>query len=448
MNVRSIQRPDRKFTRPRIFSLHIISSHISSFNNKYTSSFKGEFIPALNPLREEIFDLCGGSLGNHCDLMQPPPDSDFDSKIKKWVLQSAAREILYVKEFKPSEQHRICNCLRSPINKSSSINILKSNRFDSYHYSGLQTCGLGWVCPVCGSKISERRKNELTQGFHNWRSKGGEVYMLTLTAPHHVNQSLKYLSDAMIKAHRLFKNRKPWKRFFSSYNITGDIRGLEVTHSFFNGWHVHFHILLFFPLPLSPDSFVSIEDFLYTQWASACVSAGLDSPSREHGLRFEDGSRAAKYVSKWGLEHELTKSHIKKGHQGHYTPFDFLRLYIAGDTRYAELFREYTAVFKGKPQLKYSDGLRDILGLGKEKKDEEIAEEHIEEASLFAEIPLNVWKVILKASNERDPITKKKSNRSLIGRILIDVCPKGIESFYDFITDLMSKYKYFQVMVT
>jgi len=428
--------------------LNIITPHSLSFKNKDASSVKGVRRHELSPLTEEAFDSFSGPLGNHCDLMQPLPDFDVDSKVKKWVLQSAAREILYVNGFKPSEQHRICNCLRKPIKRSSSIHILKSDRFDSYHYSGLQTCGLGWVCPVCGSKISERRKNELTQGFHNWRSNGGEVYMLTLTAPHHMGQSLKYLSDAMIKAHRLFKNRKPWKRFCSLHNIVGDIRGLEVTHSFFNGWHVHFHILLFFPSVLSSDAFVSIEDFLYTQWASACVSVGLDSPSREHGLRFEDGSRAAKYVSKWGLEHEVTKSHIKKGRQGHYTPFDFLRLYIAGDTRYAELFREYTAVFKGKPQLKYSDGLRDILGLGKEKRDEEIAEERIEDASLFVEIPLDVWKVILKASNERDPITKKKKNRSLIGRILVDVCPKGIEAFYDFITDLMFRYKDFQVMVT
>jgi len=32
----------------------------------------------------------------------------------------------------------------------------------------------------------------------------------------------------------------------------------------------------------------------------------------EHGLDLRDGKYADKYVSKWGIEHELTKGHVKK----------------------------------------------------------------------------------------------------------------------------------------
>ena len=39
----------------------------------------------------------------------------------------------------------------------------------------------------------------------------------------------------------------------------------------------------------------------------ACEKAGLDQPSYEHGLDLRNGQKAASYVAKWGLEHEMTK---------------------------------------------------------------------------------------------------------------------------------------------
>jgi hypothetical protein len=214
--------------------------------------------------------------------------------------------------------------------------------------------------------------------------------------------------------------------------LAGTLRGLEVTHSFENGWHVHFHVLLFFHAPFG--GLQALEEALFHSWCSCCVSCGLGAPSRQHGLKLDDGSYAEKYVTKWGMEAEITKSHIKKGREGHFTPFDFLRLYTDGDLRYADLFREYTEVFKGKNQLSPSPGLRGLLGLGKEKSDEDIESEEIEKAALFAEIPLNVWRVILSK-------TREKKNRSLIGKILVDICPQGKGALHDFIIDLYEEHE-------
>ncbi|RIW97499.1 replication protein, partial [Acinetobacter baumannii] len=63
----------------------------------------------------------------------------------------------------------------------------------------------------------------------------------------------------------------------------------------------------------------------------ACEKAGLDQPSYEHGLDLRNGQKAASYVSKWGVEHEMTKGHIKKGKTDSKTPFDLLRDYAEGD---------------------------------------------------------------------------------------------------------------------
>ncbi|WP_458127413.1 hypothetical protein, partial [Raoultella ornithinolytica] len=62
----------------------------------------------------------------------------------------------------------------------------------------------------------------------------------------------------------------------------------------------------------------------FEQWKKACEKAGLDQPSYEHGLDLRNGQKAASYVSKWGLEHEMTKGHIKKGKTDSKTPFDLL----------------------------------------------------------------------------------------------------------------------------
>jgi hypothetical protein len=61
------------------------------------------------------------------------------------------------------------------------------------------------------------------------------------------------------------------------------------------------------------------------------------------------------------------------------------------------------------------------------KTEEDYADEEIEECSLFSNIPLNVWRVILK---------KAKSDPGYIGKILVDICPQGEIAFYDFIIGL------------
>lgn len=137
-------------------------------------------------------------------------------------------------------------------------------------------------------------------------------------------------------------------------------------------------------------------------WSDACLSAGLDEPSKEHGAMIQSGNSAGDYVSKWGLEHEMTKAHIKEGREGGLTPFQFLDKYLEGDERYKNLFLEYAKAFKGKKQLVWSKGLRDLLKMQPEISDEEIAESEDPDSFLFAQIPLEVWGVILKAEKRAE----------------------------------------------
>ena len=131
----------------------------------------------------------------------------------------------------------------------------------------------------------------------------------------------------------------------------GQIRALEVTHgrkATNNGWHPHFHILMFVTCKADAEMLAAWKLRLHERWVAYCKKAGLGAPSLEHGIDLQDGKHADRYVSKWGLEDELTKAHLKKGKAGGETPFDLLRAVAEdGCKQAASLFAEFAACFKG-----------------------------------------------------------------------------------------------------
>jgi hypothetical protein len=170
--------------------------------------------------------------------------------------------------------------------------------------------------------------------------------------------------------------------------IVGTVRALEVTYGA-NGWHVHSHEILFSRGEARPDA-----DGLLPVWQTACIRSGFKAPNG-HGLSVEDGSKAAEYASKWGAAEELTKAHVKRGKEGGRSPWDLLRDGGSGDRQAAALFVQYAGQFKGKKQLVWSKGLRDLLGLGAERTDEELAGEQVEESVVIATLTREEWSAVL-----------------------------------------------------
>lgn len=336
-----------------------------------------------------------GSLGTTYEITQPPPTQKsakpgivrVSGRLEKWALQSVSRVLL------PGE--RVRTCLRSM--RAKEISVWKS-RENQAHYSGLMVCGSVWTCPVCAQKISERRRIELVQAVAKWHKMGGYVHLLTLTVPHYSNDALKPLLSRFSNARRKMMNRKSWKNWKAENGLAGTVRALEVTHGS-NGWHVHTHELLFTREPL-PD-LDQVQADLLKMWQSAAVSAGLPEPN-EHGLDLRNGDYAAAYAGKWGLEHELTKSNVKKGRHGSKTPWDLLRsVFAAGlgteeSIEDSELFQNYAKAFKGKRQLVWTRDLRRLLNIEEEKTDQELAEQIEETAELLGLITPKQWKLILK----------------------------------------------------
>ena len=180
----------------------------------------------------------------------------------------------------------------------------------------------------------------------------------------------------------------------------GRIRAFEVTHGrkgTNNGWHPHYHFLQFCQVKADAAQLMDWRTRLYLRWDACCQRAGLGSPSFAHGIDLQDGRKADRYISKWGLEDELTRGHTKKGRAGGETPFDLLRAVLADkeDRQAAALFLEFSQCFKGKRQLSWSNGLKARFNQA-EKDDQEIASEAVEDAQLLGLLTVQQWRDVLK----------------------------------------------------
>lgn len=308
-------------------------------------------------------------------------------RTERYALQSVAKKAL------PTE--RVSKCLRFVA--SSDVSVWQHLKTKKAFYGGLQVCGSVWHCPICASKISEKRRLELQQAFELYKNEGGNIAFLTLTFSHKKFDSLKDILDKFTQASRRFKSGRNYQRIKSMMDIEGTIKGLEVTYSNNNGFHPHTHEIIFYKNKIDLKL---LEDMLYQLYKSACDFYGLKI-TRKRGLTLQSGKDANDYLSKfgkgnWTLEQEMTKAHIKKGkNEKSLTPFDFLKFYFeTEDKKYLQLFREYAHVFKGKRQLVWSKGLKSRF-IVEDKTDAELANEKIEDADLLGNISFEDWKLII-----------------------------------------------------
>ena len=319
----------------------------------------------------------------------------------KYSLQNESVKLL------PNERVRFC--LRHRVDATKGIEVRYNQKIEQAHYSNVQRCGSVWTCPICSAQISEGRRLELKQAIEYWQGQGkaqesgGMVYLLTLTNPHHHGDNLVQLLQGQKKALKYFWSDRKSKEKFKSLDKVGHITATEVTYGV-NGWHPHYHILLFFTKPIDIKA---LRSFLANCWQNCCEKSGLKIPSLEHGCDLRDGKYADKYVSKWGLADEVTKGHIKKGKEGSATPWDLLRQSQEGCKKSGHLFQVFAEAFKGKRQLSWSKGLKSLLRVDI-RKDEELAQVTDKDSVAVDMLALELWRLILRYKSRADYLRAKE----------------------------------------
>lgn len=369
-------------------------------------------------------------------------------RCERYALQSIARWLL--------PKSRTAKCLRLRSSGRSTVDVIRSQAHGSTCYSGLQTCASVWGCPVCSAKISERRRSDLSRSIDAWEAQGGVVWLLTLTHPHTAGDALAGLLDAETKAlHRFFSSRSG-VALRDALGMVGHVRGWEVTHGRLrpinNGWHPHFHVLLFLKCTPAASMF-ECQAQAFQVWRRVCLSAGLPAPSAAHGCTIGDGAEAAAYVAKtgteaartnlvhdtktgteptgtnstadtvtgphWGLDCEVTKGHTKRAKDGE-TPFDLLRALLADRTDHeaGRLFSEFAAAFHGRRQLVWSRGLRELVGLPPDLTDAETECLQDDDAEVLGRLSPDAWRAIVSADLRAEVLELARHGWEPVQRLL------------------------------
>lgn len=316
-----------------------------------------------------------------------PDERMTNNRLVRWARLDAACQLL------PDE--RVAKCFRVPVKEL--IDIIKSPKHKRAHYNGTVICGSVWHCPVCAAKITERRRIELQSGIDKAAEMGLYTCMATFTLQHTITDQLTSLENAQTEALRKMTSGRWYQGFKKNFGIVGNVTGIENTFGFIYGWHFHRHKIYFSKRPIDQSQCENIKNELSFQYRKKLDGLGYYAHP-VHGVDVRPGdSSVADYVAKyghekntnWSLAAEATKGSSKNSIKSadNLTPFEFLDYSLMKDDEQAGiLYQEYAAAMKGKRQLRWSPGLRELLGLGIEATDEELAQAQDEDGGNFAQL--------------------------------------------------------------
>lgn len=327
-------------------------------------------------------------LGNNADFASRTKKAD--QKKKRFQLQKAARKIL-------PNKHRIQSCHRTTA--YGTIYATIETNGERSRLAGVHTCDSA-VCPVCAPKIAMQHAKELAAACTAAYAKGWRVLHITYTLSHHKGESLEHVLSSIASARRkYFTAGRGYQSVKKQAGIEGSARSLESTVGA-NGWHPHFHELLFCSGEI-PDDF---EAQLKTLWGAAVAKVG-GYADEQHGLVVEEGSeRISDYLNKFGrlpeegghsVEMELSHGHSKIARKGGKTPFALLDAASKGDDNAARLFCEYAACMAGRSLIRWSKGLREALDLSLQDSESADLSEDV-----FVEVAALSWQALMEISND------------------------------------------------
>ncbi len=333
-------------------------------------------------------------------------DSSSDDRvIQRFALQAGARSLL------PDE--RVSSCLRRPIPGVAGVSVLYSREHNCAHLGGLLVCGLVWLCSVCGAKISERRRLELSVGVAAW---SGSLSLVTLTLQHKKTDALSALLPVLLGSSRALRSGAGWQAIRARCGFVGAVTALEVTDGA-NGYHPHLHLLCFHDRPSrgSGDVLGRFEQDIRDRWMACLPRLGGFASRVAIDVRSASGE-VASYIAKfgrdpkWTVAHELAKASSKNARGSGRSLLELLRDYVLfGDTEAGERWRGAVLALKGCNQLRFSPGLRGLLGLKKEKTDVELAEEQDDTAELLALLSLHEWRLVVANDARGELLTVARS---------------------------------------
>lgn len=326
------------------------------------------------------------------DIYNSKKETFFNSS-DVYVLQKSIQDWFYksTKFFKDYPTLKQCGRL---VNDKNVQLKLKDNGKAFFH--GYKTCNNNWLCPVCSRRISYLRGLEVLKAGQWALNNGYTLAMITLTNQHTKGMLPATCMDIHLNALKSFNKSRAVKDYLREVSV-GWITGNEVLHGE-NGCHFHSHRLVI--LKQGCTITADIEKRLRKSWADSLVKAGLESSSvkvlAKKAMDIQLNCSVSSYISKWGVDKELTASGSKEGHG-----MSLFEVFMSGDYK---TFFKYALAFSPRRneeigqqvyKLRWSKGLKEKVGL-KDLNDRQIQAEEAKEAILIALIGADAWKYIME----------------------------------------------------
>ena len=305
-----------------------------------------------------------------------------------YVLQKSMQDWFY----KSSKFYDDYSSLKQCGNLLNSSIQVKMGENKKAFFHGYMTCNNNWLCPVCSKRIAYLRGLEVLKAGQWALANGYSLAMITLTNQHTRRMLPELCVDIQLSALKLFRVKA--KRWLNEVSI-GRITGNEILHGE-NGCHFHSHILLLLKngCTISAD----LEKKLRCAWADSLIKSGLKGSSvkvlSKKAMDIQLDCSVSSYISKWGVDKEITASGSKQGHG-----ISLFEVFASGD--YSTFFK-YAMAFSPKRnrsihqqiyKLRWSYKLKELVGL-KSYNDSEIQEDYAKESILVAVIGAEAWKYI------------------------------------------------------
>ena len=344
-------------------------------------------------------------LGNTTKLPSILVDDQLNRRVARYLIQSLISEIL------PNE--RVARCLHLIVPSVSGVKVMYSEKVQKAHYKGLTVCGSIWSCPVCASKISERRRLEIRPALEMWGGRGGGLIMASYTLQHDLGDTLAGLKKVLYSSYDRLMSGRAWQEIKNRWGIVGQISSSELTWGPLFGWHSHKHALIFTQDKLSINDLKQSENEISARFRGILAKSGRYGHP-DYSVKFRTGNvfEESDYCFKWGIDYELTKSNVKKAKGENYSPFELAQWAADGDLQPVRLFQEYYQVYKGSHQLQYSNGLRSLLKLNSQKTDYQLAVEEDQKAFELAELSRYAWSIVCKNKMRGDLLEVASSGSS------------------------------------
>lgn len=255
-----------------------------------------------------------------------------------------------------------------------------------HHYSGLSTCGSGWICPVCSAKIRYHRADEVSHAVVSALHNGYSALFVTRTIPHSAEDRLGVTLGLLAEGRRYVANQPVVKVVRRAAGYIGGICSKEITYGM-HGWHSHSHDIEIYMHEITLADFAALSSVYYDYLNRFYSRNGFEGLSWQHGVRVEqvalDAIALANYVAKLQertalrlrTAQELTRSDLKQGRAGSLMPFEIACAFFeTGDMALLELWHEFERESFGRSVIRFTKGLRArLLPNEVEQTDEELA---------------------------------------------------------------------------